>query len=56
MKRKNPRVIETKGGYLSLGDPDLVLPVKPPRKPIDAERSALPPAYWKDRTKKRDRD
>lgn len=29
-------------------------PVKPPPKPSDAERSALPPAYWKDRQKQGD--
>jgi hypothetical protein len=29
-------------------------PIKPPPKPEDSERSARPPAYWKDRDKKRD--
>jgi hypothetical protein len=27
-------------------------PIKPPPRPEDSERSARPPAYWRDRTKK----
>lgn len=45
-------VEETRGGFRPTKRVDH--PVKPPRKPADAERSALPPAYWKDRREKRD--
>jgi hypothetical protein len=45
-------VRELPGGYQPIDK--IEGPLKPPPKPLDAERSALPPAYWKDRNKKRD--
>jgi len=50
MERSRSAVIRTKGGFVPRDRVDG--PVKPPPRPADAERSALPPAYWKDRTKK----
>jgi hypothetical protein len=45
-------VRELRGGYQPIDK--IEGPIKPPRKPQDSERSARPPAYWKDRTKKGD--
>jgi hypothetical protein len=45
-------VEETRAGYRPTQKVDF--PIKPPPKPPDSEQSARPPAYWRDRTKKRD--
>jgi hypothetical protein len=38
---------ETQGVFRVIGKVEG--PIKPPPKPPDSERSARPPAYWKDR-------
>jgi hypothetical protein len=45
-------VEETRTGFRPTDRVDY--PVTPPKKPDDSERSARPPAFWKDRGKKRD--
>jgi len=45
---------ETAGGFRPTKRVDY--PVKAPPKPSDSERSARPPAYWKDRGKKEEKD
>lgn len=52
MPRGRHLVEETRAGYRPIGK--VKLPVEPPRKPADSERSARPPAYRKDRGKNRD--
>jgi hypothetical protein len=48
-------VRELSGGYQPIHkiDPSKA---KAPPKPLDSEKSALPPAYWKDRQKKEKAD
>jgi hypothetical protein len=55
MPRGRHLVRELRGGYQPIGkiDPS---EIEVPPKPSDAERSSLPPAYWKDREKKEKRD
>lgn len=52
MPRGRHLVRETRGGFRPIGT--LKRPIKPPPEPSDAERSGLPPAYWKDRREKKD--
>jgi hypothetical protein len=44
-------VEETRAGFRPTDKVDY--PVKPPRKPVDAEHSARPPAYWKENREKK---
>jgi hypothetical protein len=51
MPRGKHLVRETRAGFRPIGT--LKEPVKPPPKPIDAEQTAVPPAYWRDRREKK---
>jgi hypothetical protein len=51
MPRRNQVVEETPGGYRPIQK--VTWPVKPPPEPEDSYRSAVPPAYWKDRGEKK---
>jgi hypothetical protein len=44
-------VEETRGTFRPTDKVDY--PVKPPKKPIDSEESARPPAYWRNRREKK---
>ena len=51
MPRGKHLVRRTPAGFRPIGK--LKEPVKPPPKPLDAEESAVPPAYWRDRREKK---
>ena len=53
MRRRKHQVEETMAGFRPIGK--IEGRIIPPPKPPDAEKSALPPAYWKEnRGKKSD--
>jgi hypothetical protein len=54
MPRGRHLVKETRAGFTPIDN--IERPIKPPPKPLNAERSVVPPAFWRDRQDKKQED